>query len=99
MASQGQQAPACLLALCGLPGAGKSTLCRALVAHVAALQRLQCTCVCFDAIERSFAADQQPGAEFDAARWKARAVQQPLRTRAALRPALAAHRSWRVRRR
>ena len=70
------QAQACLLAVCGLPGAGKSTLCRALAAHAAGLQRLQCACVCFDAIERSFAADQQPGAAFDAARWKARALQQ-----------------------
>jgi predicted kinase len=93
------QAPACLLALCGLPGAGKSTLCRALVAHVADLQRLQCTCVCFDAIERSFAADQQPGAAFDAARWKARALQRTMLLRAALRPVRAALRSWRVRRR
>ena len=93
------QAQACLLALCGLPGAGKSTLCRALVAHAAGLQRLQCTCVCFDAIERSFAADQEPGAAFDAARWKARALQRARLLRAALRPVFLTLRSWRVRRR
>lgn len=67
-----KQAPACLLALCGLPGAGKSTLCRALVAHVATLPQLKCTCVCFDAVEQSLSGDQQRGAAFDAARWKAR---------------------------
>ena len=94
-----EQAPACLLALCGLPGGGKSTLCRALVAHVAELQRPQCTCVCFDAIERSFAADQQPGAAFDAARWKARALQVVAQPRVRLSPAVCAHRSWREQRR
>ena len=69
-----KQAQACLLAVCGLPGAGKSTLCRTLAAHAAGLPPLQCTCVSFDAIEQSYAS-QQPGASFDAARWKVRALQ------------------------
>jgi adenylylsulfate kinase-like enzyme len=64
-----ERASCCLLAACGLPGAGKSTLCAALAAHVQQGGHADCVCVSFDALEREFAA---PGGAFDAERWKAR---------------------------
>ena len=75
----GAPARCCLLAACGLPGAGKSTLCAALAAHVAATGGAACACVSFDALERSALA---PDAAFDAARWKARRLFQLRQTAA-----------------
>ena len=68
-APEAAHARCCLLATCGLPGAGKSTLCASLAAHAAAQPNVQCILVSFDAFERQLAAGDDA---FDAARWKAR---------------------------
>ena len=86
--NDGARAPRCLLAVCGLPGAGKSTLCRALAAHLAAVPGWECVCVCFDALERA-ALGPAAEAPFDAARWKARRLTHNCNACAALRDALA----------
>jgi GTPase SAR1 family protein len=75
MASTAQQqdtkASACLLLLCGLPAAGKTTLARAVAQHA---QREGATCgvrvahVCFDDY-------QQAGGGFEPAAWKVRALE------------------------
>ena len=76
------RAPACLLTTCGLPGAGKSTLVRALAAFLAedgpgASFGVRVSHVCFDDIERrllatstSTSASTDPPA-FDPATWRA----------------------------
>ena len=76
------RAPACLLTTCGLPGAGKSTLVRALAAFLAedgpgASLGVRVSHVCFDDIERrllatstSTSASTDPPA-FDPATWRA----------------------------
>lgn len=58
-----------LVALCGLPGSGKSTLCAALAAK-ASEAGVECHTVSFDAWELRHTAH---GADFDAAEWKVRA--------------------------
>ena len=72
MASAAQQqdarAPACLLLLCGLPAAGKTTLARAMAQHAHTEGGgcgMRVTHVCFD--------DYQPaGSTFEPAAWKVR---------------------------
>lgn len=69
-------APACVLLVCGLPGAGKSTLCHALVQHVAASRAYAVVHVCLDTVfERIHGgsaavmdADTAAGAEREATR-------------------------------
>jgi predicted ATPase len=75
MASAAQQqdakAPACLLLLCGLPAAGKTTLARALAqrAHMdGASCGVRVAHVCFDDY-------QQAGGGFEPAAWKVRALE------------------------
>ena len=82
MEADGDRARACLLTMCGLPGAGKSTLARAVAAR-AESDGIRVSLVSFDDVERRLASeksgasasrgddagDSAPG--FDAATWKA----------------------------
>jgi len=82
MEADGDRARACLLTMCGLPGAGKSTLARAVAAR-AESDGIRVSLVSFDDVERRLASekseasasrgddtgDSTPG--FDAATWKA----------------------------
>ena len=82
MEADGDCARACLLTMCGLPGAGKSTLARAVAAR-AESDGIRVSLVSFDDVERRLASeksgasasrgddagDSAPG--FDAATWKA----------------------------
>ena len=82
MEADGDIARACLLTMCGLPGAGKSTLARAVAAR-AESDGIRVSLVSFDDVERRLASekseasasrgddtgDSTPG--FDAATWKA----------------------------
>ena len=76
------RAPACLLTTCGLPGAGKSTLVRALAAFLAedgpgASLGVRVSHVCFDDIERrllatsTFTSASTDPPAFDPATWRA----------------------------
>ena len=65
---QDAKAPACLLLLCGLPAAGKTTLARALARHAeqeSAGCGVRVVHICFDEY-------QQAGGSFEPARWKVR---------------------------
>jgi len=82
MEADGDIARACLLTMCGLPGAGKSTLARAVAAR-AESEGIRVSLVSFDDVERRLASEKSeasasrgddaggstPG--FDAATWKA----------------------------
>ena len=82
MEADGDIACACLLTMCGLPGAGKSTLARAVAAR-AESEGIRVSLVSFDDVERRLASEKSeasasrgddaggstPG--FDAATWKA----------------------------
>ena len=64
---QDAKAPACLLLLCGLPAAGKTTLAQAMAQHAMheAPSSLRVAHVCFDDY-------QQAGSTFEPAAWKVR---------------------------
>ena len=86
MEADGDIARACLLTMCGLPGAGKSTLARAVAAR-AESDGIRVSLVSFDDVERRLASEKSeasasrgddaggstPG--FDAATWKAARVE------------------------
>ena len=70
-------ARACLLTMCGLPGAGKSTLARAVAAR-AESDGIRVSLVSFDDIERRLATEKSEASGdwgFDAATWKAARVE------------------------
>ena len=70
-------ARACLLTMCGLPGAGKSTLARAVAAR-AESDGIRVSLVSFDDIERRLATEKREASGdwgFDAATWKAARVE------------------------
>lgn len=73
----------CLGALCGLPGAGKSTLCHRLIEHLAAQPGFQAHVVCVDdaVAQAAGGAGQEEcltGAEFSPEAWKVRAGRKPI---------------------
>ena len=82
MEADGDIARACLLTMCGLPGAGKSTLARAVAAR-AESDGIRVSLVSFDDVERRLASEKSeasasrgddaggPTPGFDAATWKA----------------------------
>ena len=86
MEADGDIARACLLTMCGLPGAGKSTLARAVAAR-AESDGIRVSLVSFDDVERRLASEKSeasasrgddaggPTPGFDAATWKAARVE------------------------
>ena len=77
MEADGDIARACLLTMCGLPGAGKSTLARAVAAR-AESDGIRVSLVSFDDIERRLATEKSEASGdwgFDAATWKAARVE------------------------
>ena len=86
MEADGDRARACLLTMCGLPGAGKSTLARAVAAR-AESDGIRVSLVSFDDVERRLASEKSeasasrgddaggPTPGFDAATWKAARVE------------------------
>ena len=86
MEADGDIARACLLTMCGLPGAGKSTLARAVAAR-AESEGIRVSLVSFDDVERRLASEKSeasasrgddaggPTPGFDAATWKAARVE------------------------